>query len=77
MNMAELSTLPLAQRIEAMEVLWQSLSSNNAFEAGPTWHAELLTQRMAEIESGHASAWPEAKTRIFSLAEQLKSKLHA
>ncbi len=77
MNMAELSSLPLAQRIEAMEVLWQSLSSNDAFEAGPAWHAEVLTERMAEIASGHASAWPEAKNRIFALAEQIKSKLHA
>ncbi len=77
MNMAELSSLPLAQRLEAMEVLWQSLSSNDAFEADPAWHAEALNQRMAEIESGSASAWPEAKSRIFALAEQLKSKLHA
>ena len=73
MNMAELSTLPLAQRLEAMEVLWESLSHDSAYDPSPGWHADVLAQRVREIESGQATGWADAKGRIFAKANQLKT----
>lgn len=73
MNMAELSTLPLAQRLEAMEVLWESLSHDSAYDPSPTWHADVLAQRVREIEAGQATAWADAKGRIFAKVNQLRS----
>ena len=73
MNMAELSTLPLAQRLEAMEVLWESLSHDSAYDPSPAWHADVLAQRVSEIESGQTTAWADAKGRIFAKANQLKN----
>lgn len=68
MNMAELRTLPLAQRLEAMEVLWESLSHDSVFDPSPAWHAEILAQRVSEIDSGQVTNWADAKARIFAQA---------
>jgi Putative addiction module component len=73
MNMAELSTLPLAQRLEAMEVLWESLSHDSAYDPSPAWHADVLAQRVREIEAGQATDWADAKARILTQAAQLNS----
>jgi hypothetical protein len=77
MNMAELSTLPLAQRLEAMEVLWESLSRDSAYDPNPAWHADVLAQRVREIEAGQATDWADAKTRILNKAAQLSSQSNA
>lgn len=77
MNMAELSTLPLAQRLEAMEVLWESLSHDSAYDPNPIWHADVLAQRVREIEAGQATDWAEAKTRILTTASQLNRQRDA
>lgn len=77
MNMSELSTLPLAQRLEAMEVLWESLTHDNAYDPSPVWHGDLLAQRVDEIEAGQATGWAEAKARIFESVAQLKSERRA
>lgn len=77
MNMAELSTLPLAQRLEAMEVLWESLSHDSAYDPSPAWHADVLAQRMGEIQAGKATDWTDAKARILTKAAQLNTQRHA
>ena len=73
MNMAELSTLPLAQRLEAMEVLWESLSQDSAYDPSLAWHADVLAQRVHEIETGQATDWADAKARILTQAAKLNS----
>jgi Putative addiction module component len=77
MNMAELSTLPLAQRLEAMEVLWESLSHDSAYDPSPAWHADVLAQRVREIDAGQATDWVDAKSRILTQAAQLNSQRNA
>lgn len=67
-NMAELSTLPLDQRLEAMEVLWESLAHDSAYDPSPAWHADVLAQRVGEIEGGQTTAWADVKGRIFAKA---------
>ena len=77
MNMAELSTLPLAQRLEAMEVLWESLSHDSAYDPSPAWHADVLAQRVREIDAGQATDWADAKSRILTQAAQLNIQRNA
>ncbi|NJM42782.1 MAG: addiction module protein [Brachymonas sp.] len=77
MKITELSALPLAQRIEAMEVLWQSLADDSTYDVNPAWHADVLRARVEEIEAGQTTAWPEAKTRLFALAAHFKNQHHA
>jgi hypothetical protein len=77
MNMAKLSTLPLAQRLEAMEVLWESLSHDSAYDPSPAWHADVMAQRVREIGAGQATDWADAKARILTQAAQLNSQRNA
>jgi hypothetical protein len=74
MNMAELSTLTLLQRLEAMEVRWEALSYDNAYAPNPAWHADVLVQRVREIDAGQATGWADAKARIPTQAAQLNSQ---
>lgn len=74
--MAELSTLPLARRLEAMEVLWESLTHDSAYDPSPAWHEDLLAQRVSEIEAGHCANWIDAKNRIFAKAALIKTERH-
>jgi putative addiction module component (TIGR02574 family) len=72
MDMAELTKLPLAQRLEAMEVLWDSLTHDESYDPSPAWHAELLAERVRDIQAGKTMPWDEAKTQIFAQAAQIK-----
>jgi putative addiction module component (TIGR02574 family) len=70
----ELITLPLAERLLAMEALWDSLCREpGAPHATPNWHADVLRQRMSALDSGDVAAtpWNEAKIRIRDKAAAL------
>ena len=74
MQTAELVVLPLAERLQAMEALWDSLCRDQTqADVVPTWHEEELNKRVAALDSGDevVSPWEEAKERIRQRAEQL------
>ena len=73
MNMAELTTLPLLERLQAMEVLWDSLCRDDKFDPSPVWHADILAARMTEIEPVQSTDWKDAKLQILASAVQLKN----
>src|SRR5580765_599278 len=50
----EIEKMSLAQRMEAMELLWRSISSRPASVVSPAWHGEILKKRLALIEAGKA-----------------------
>ncbi|MCF8211568.1 MAG: addiction module protein [Rhodoferax sp.] len=75
MHTAELVALPLAERLQAMEALWDSLCRDEQSQASvvPPWHEEELSRRVVALDCGQAVAtpWGEAKQRIRQRAEQL------
>lgn len=74
MRATDLVALPLAERLLAMEVLWDSLCREpGAPYATPNWHADILRQRMAAMDGGDAPAtpWEEAKIRIRDKADAI------
>jgi putative addiction module component (TIGR02574 family) len=74
MQNAELVALPLAQRLQAMEALWDSLCRDAAQSLDvPVWHQEELRQRLDALDSGAVAVtpWELAKDRIRHRAEQL------
>lgn len=77
MNMLELATLSLPQRLQAMEVLWESLTRDAAYDPSPAWHADVLSERVREIDAGTATDWAQAKTRILANAAQIKEGRNA
>ena len=42
------------ERLEAMELLWDSLCHEEAEVQSPTWHEPILKKRKERIESGEA-----------------------
>jgi hypothetical protein len=62
----EVSRLSKAERLEAMEWLWASLSKEQQEIESPEWHGEVLAERKAKFDSGEA--------QFLSIA-QLKKRL--
>ena len=58
--------MTVAEKMETMEAIWQSLSADSAAIESPVWHAEELREREREIESGEAKFidWEQAKADI-------------
>ena len=73
METADLIALPLAERLRAMEALWDSLCRGTPSEAlVPSWHAEALSASANALDGGTetTSSWAGAKKRIRENAEK-------
>jgi putative addiction module component (TIGR02574 family) len=62
----EVSRLSKAERLQAMEWLWASLSERPEEIESPEWHGQVLAARKAKVDSGAAE---------FLSVEQLKQRL--
>ena len=60
--------MSLAERLEAMELLWQSFSASKEKVPSPDWHGEVLSERLAKVEAGEGKflSIPELKARLAS-----------
>lgn len=63
---AEVSRLSPAERLEAMEWLWASLSNDSETIESPAWHGQVLAARRAKVDAGEAQ---------FLTIDQLKERL--
>lgn len=64
----KISRMSSAERIEAMERLWESFTQDGVDYPSPDWHGKILAERSAMIESGKA-AWltvDELQARLMS-----------
>ena len=61
-----LNEMTAEEKIQTMEALWQSLSSDSTAVESPAWHEEELRVREQKIESGESKFvdWEKAKTDI-------------
>jgi putative addiction module component (TIGR02574 family) len=51
---SDIEKMSLSERLEAMELLWDSISDNPENISSPAWHAEVLKKRETKVESGEA-----------------------
>ncbi len=49
---AEIDQMSLEERLQAMELLWASLSRDPQGVPSPAWHEEVLQSRLAKVERG-------------------------
>jgi putative addiction module component (TIGR02574 family) len=58
--------LSVAEKLQTMEALWQSLSSKPEVVESPDWHEKELREREKDIESGKSKFidWEKAKMDI-------------
>lgn len=67
MTNPQIAALPLAEKLELMETLWDSLCQEVSVELlVPDWHQTVLSDRIARLDRGEepVSPWSEAKSRI-------------
>lgn len=67
MAQLDITALPVSQKLQLMESLWDSLCREPGGEPDmPAWHEEVLTERMERLDNKEEtlSTWQEAKQRI-------------
>jgi hypothetical protein len=62
----EVSRLTKAEQLQALELLWTTLSKKSDEIESPEWHGDLLAARKATVDSGEAE---------FLSVQQLKERL--
>ena len=63
---AEIERMTLEDRLKAMELLWDSISRCPDQVPSPSWHGEVIAERLESIEEGKAE---------FLTVDQLKNRL--
>jgi putative addiction module component (TIGR02574 family) len=53
--MGHISRMSPSERVEAMELLWESFSKEGIDYPSPDWHDKVLAERSEMIESGNAT----------------------
>jgi hypothetical protein len=66
MDVNEIRRMTMAERLQAMERLWDAVCHGATEPDSPDWHEGELARRKARIESGEAKflTVQEAKTRL-------------
>ena len=49
---AEIACMNCAEKVQAMELPWLSMSGEPATVESPGWHKKLLASRLAKVEAG-------------------------
>jgi putative addiction module component (TIGR02574 family) len=58
--------MSLAEKLQAMELLWRSMANKPDDLESPAWHKKVLSQRLAKVEGGKGE---------FLTLSQLKKRL--
>ncbi len=66
MKLAEITSLPLREKLQIMETLWADLGSSAGASEIPEAHKAILDARLARIESGETKIhdWDAVKHTI-------------
>ena len=66
MSIAEIRQLPLNEKLQIMEAIWEDLRSRAEDVSVPQWHKELLDSRHEAVEAGHEEVleWDEIKDSL-------------
>ena len=64
----QLDAMSTAEKLRAMEAIWEKLSRNESDIKSPDWHEQVLKERQARIKSGKERVvdWEVAKKRLRS-----------
>jgi hypothetical protein len=60
---ADIEQMSLEEQLQAMELLWASLSRTQNAVPSPDWHGDVLAERMAKIERGEGEFLSIAQLR--------------
>lgn len=60
---ADIEQMGVEERLQTMELLWDSLTRNPDVVPSPDWHGEILAERFAKIERGEGEFLTLAETK--------------
>jgi putative addiction module component (TIGR02574 family) len=62
----DLRALPVAERLQLIEDLWDSIEAESETLPLPDWHSGEIDRRMDALEAGTSvgDSWPEVRERI-------------
>jgi putative addiction module component (TIGR02574 family) len=65
-GVAEIEKMTLEEKLEAMELLWKSISEKPDDVPSPAWHEEIVAARLARIDKGKGQflSIEEARQRL-------------
>jgi len=65
MSITEIRQLPLNEKLQIMEAIWEDLRSRAEDVPVPQWHKELLDSPLAAVEAGREEVleWDDIKGR--------------
>ncbi len=68
MSIAEIKKLPLAEKLQLMEALWDELRERAEQVPVPEWHKQLLDERRKAVEAGTEELldWDSVKNQLGS-----------
>jgi putative addiction module component (TIGR02574 family) len=66
MSIAEVKRLPLAEKLQIMEAIWEDLRAQAERVPVPQWHRDLLDERRKAVEEGREELlnWDEIKDSL-------------
>jgi putative addiction module component (TIGR02574 family) len=66
-----LDAMTVAEKVQLLESVWQSLCRHSGDVASPEWHQSILGERRSRLEDGRASAstWADAKARLLRIGQ--------
>jgi putative addiction module component (TIGR02574 family) len=66
MSIAEIRRLPLNEKLQIMEALWEDLRAHAEDLDVPEWHKEVLDSRRRAVEEGREKVldWDEVKSSL-------------
>lgn len=71
MTQLEITRLPLNEKLQLMESLWDALCREPAADQPvPDWHEAVIKERLARLDAGEEELipWEEAKQRLRAAA---------
>ena len=68
MNIAEIRLLPLSEKLQIMEAIWEDLRNHAEAVLVPDWQKKLLDERRKAVEEGREQVldWDEVKHSLGS-----------
>ncbi len=67
----QIESLSVAEKVQLIESVWESLCAHPGDVQSPEWHREVLEERRRRLEDGRATiaSWTDAKARLMQLGQ--------
>jgi len=65
MSLGDIQNMPTAQKIHLMELLWESLCTEEQEPKSPSWHKEILVIRAKKLKESHVKTYTLDELKAF------------